>query len=325
MIIENGGKPVSTTQSRENCATLTISTIIPTVGREALRRAVESVLTQEGDGFEVEIIVVNDTGCPLAPEEWQSSRRVRVVHTPKPRSRPAVGRNVGAEAAAGDFFHFLDDDDWMLPGAFAAFAQAHRTTPHARWLYGIVKRVTRDGVPLDVLPPELGGNVLAELISGEWMPLQGTLVHRDLFAEAGAFDPRTPPSEDMDLLLKMSLIDDVYRVPHPVCAYTEGVEESATPRHLCSVRLFESYERIFDRPKSIDRVLESAATPHLSGKVLRHYLISVKKALRRRDVPIVCRRLQDAGRFLAGAWARVVHPEGWRALTSPQAGARPLG
>lgn len=302
---------------------LQISTVIPTVGREELRRAVESVLTQDGSGFTGEVIVVNDTGRPLSLEGWQSSCRVRVVRTPRPRSRPAVGRNVGAEAATGQFLHFLDDDDWMLPGAFEAFAQAHSETPNARWLYGIVERVSREGRPLDTLPTEPEGNVLAALISGEWMPLQGTLIHRDLFEETGGFDPATPPSEDMDLLLKLSLIENVRRVRTSVCAYSEGVEESATPRHLCSVRLFEAYERIFDRPEVLDRAVDSAASPHVCGKVLRHYLISAKKALRRRDPNTLWRRLRDAALIMGGSGKKALTSEYWRAVASPTSGARP--
>jgi glycosyltransferase involved in cell wall biosynthesis len=302
---------------------LDVTTVIPTVGRPALRRAVESVLTQDGPGFAAEVIVVNDTGRPLQADGWQESSRVRVVRTPAPKSRPAIGRNVGAEAASGQFLHFLDDDDWLLPGAFAAFARAHRAAPEARWLYGIVDRVTREGSRVDRLPIDLEGNVLAALISGEWMPLQGTLIHRDLFAETGGFDPSSPPSEDMDLLLRMGLIEDVCRVRRPVCAYSMGVEESATPRHLCSVRLFEAYERLFDRPETLSRALASAASPHLGGKVLRHYLISLKKALRQRKARTLVRRLWDAGRFLARSRAQVLTTSYWRAAASPRAGATP--
>lgn len=276
-----------------------ISTIIPTVGRHVLKRAVESVLTQEGVGFESEVVVVNDTGGSLSDDLGLESDRVRVVSTTEPGSGPTLGRNRGAAAANGRFLHFLDDDDWMLPGAFEAFARAHGDAPSARWLYGIVRRETRDGERLGTLPRAPRGNVLAHLISGEWLPLQGTLVRDDLFDATGGFTPESAPSEDMDLLLKMSLLDDVYRVDHPVCVYSEGVDDSAVPREECSVRLFEAYDRMFNRPETLPRAIESATTPRLYGRVIRHYLISAKKAWQRGDMGTLKHRVRDLGRLVA--------------------------
>ena len=55
------------------------ATIIPTIGREKLTRAVESVLSQDLPA-EFEVIVVNDSGRPLAEADWQRDERVRVIH-----------------------------------------------------------------------------------------------------------------------------------------------------------------------------------------------------------------------------------------------------
>ena len=94
------------------------STIIPTVGRGTLNRAVESILSQEfGRSFEV--IVVNDSGRPLPPAGWQQAERVMVIDTF--RRERSVARNVGAAVARGRDLHFLDDDDWLLPGALDVF------------------------------------------------------------------------------------------------------------------------------------------------------------------------------------------------------------
>lgn len=57
------------------------STIIPTIGRAILPRAVHSVLNQEFDADDFEVIVVNDSGKPLPEEEWQKSSRVRMIET----------------------------------------------------------------------------------------------------------------------------------------------------------------------------------------------------------------------------------------------------
>jgi glycosyltransferase involved in cell wall biosynthesis len=51
------------------------STIIPTVGRDRLARAVESVLSKKCRPQLFEVIVVNDSGQPLTPAAWQQSPR----------------------------------------------------------------------------------------------------------------------------------------------------------------------------------------------------------------------------------------------------------
>ena len=61
--------------------TMFVSTIIPTVARDTLARAVVSVLDQDLAGEDFEVIVVNDSGAPLPSAPWQSSSRVRIVDT----------------------------------------------------------------------------------------------------------------------------------------------------------------------------------------------------------------------------------------------------
>ena len=91
------------------------TSIIPTVGRKTLQRAVQSVLDQNFSADEFEVIVVNDSGSPLPFADWQSSPLVRVIHTD--HQERCVARNTAAALAKGTYLHFLDDDDWMLPGA----------------------------------------------------------------------------------------------------------------------------------------------------------------------------------------------------------------
>src|SRR5215467_1378107 len=97
------------------------STIIPTVGRRSLARAVSSVLSQTFDKDDFEVIVVNDSGSPLIKAEWQSSPRVSIVNTN--RRERSVARNTGAALAKGKYLHFLDDDDWLFPEALTHFWQ----------------------------------------------------------------------------------------------------------------------------------------------------------------------------------------------------------
>ena len=301
-----------------------ITTIIPTVGRASLARSVASVLDQEAGPLRADVIVVNDSGTAVPVEDWQQAPRVRVLTTETARSGPSVARNQGAAVARGRFLHFLDDDDWMLPGAFAAFAAALERDPSARWLYGIVERQSRAGEALGHFPVEPEGNVLAAILSGEWLPFQGALVDRELFEALGGFDPAYPVSEDVDLQLRLSLATDLHRVRVPVCVYSEGAEASATRRDLCAEYLFRAHDALFDRAGVVGRAVASATTPHLYGKVLRHALIALRDTAARGDVPRAVRRLGVVLALGLRAGTGLVRPDLWRALLSARAGMQPF-
>src|SRR3990172_4102692 len=120
------------------------STIIPTVGRQSLSRAVESVLNQDLPSGDFEVIVVNDSGAPLPFAEWQRSERVQIIDTY--RRERSMARNTGAAVARGRYLHFLDDDDWLAPGAFQHLWSLSQSS-QAKWLYGGSQLVDRQDKP----------------------------------------------------------------------------------------------------------------------------------------------------------------------------------
>src|SRR5215207_1476426 len=114
------------------------SVIIPTVGRSTLTRAVKSVLMQSPPASDFEVIVVNDSGVPLSEADWQKSNQVQIINTN--RRERSVARNTGAAIAKGQYLHFLDDDDWILPEAYQHLLDLSQSS-RAKWLYGITQLV----------------------------------------------------------------------------------------------------------------------------------------------------------------------------------------
>lgn len=103
------------------------STIIPTIGRETLGRSVQSVLDQQLYPQLHEVIVVNDSGTSLGEPAWAKAPNVRIIATN--HCERSAARNVGAAAARGAYLCFVDDDDYLLPGALGALTStAARTT-----------------------------------------------------------------------------------------------------------------------------------------------------------------------------------------------------
>jgi glycosyltransferase involved in cell wall biosynthesis len=118
-----------------------ISVVIPTFRRQnELTEAVGAVLAQEGVTFEV--IVVDD--CPdrsaAATVGAIADSRVRYVANPDPSAgRPASVRNFGCHLATGDLVHFLDDDDLVPAGHYAAAKAAFAAHPNVGVVFGRIE------------------------------------------------------------------------------------------------------------------------------------------------------------------------------------------
>ena len=98
-----------------------LSVIVPVYKVEAyLDDCVKSILSQIY--AELELILVDD-GSPdrsgAMCDEWAArDSRVRVIH--KPNGGVCSARNAGLDAAKGDYIAFVDSDDWLDPGMYAA-------------------------------------------------------------------------------------------------------------------------------------------------------------------------------------------------------------
>src|SRR5215216_4453627 len=189
-----------------------ISTIIPTIGRPTLSRAVYSVLQQDFRHEGCEVVVVNDSGGGLPAEQWQQHANVRILSTN--RVNRSIARNKGASIATGRYFHFLDDDDWMLPGAFDTFWETTRNSS-AAWIHGAFRLVDNTGEKIVDVFPEEKGNCYVNLISWEWLPLQASIVDARVFHKVGGFatlESLKGGFEDIDLTRHIALNDDFMNV-----------------------------------------------------------------------------------------------------------------
>jgi glycosyltransferase involved in cell wall biosynthesis len=105
-----------------------LSVVIPTYRRsEALRRAIASVLAQQGLERTVELVVVDNDPAGSALGVVRSARTAAampVVYVHAPRPGVANARNAGVAASRGDFIAFLDDDETAAPGWLARICAA---------------------------------------------------------------------------------------------------------------------------------------------------------------------------------------------------------
>lgn len=102
-----------------------LSVIMPVRNMEnTLPRAIESALMQDCDSYEL-IIVLNgctDSSYNIAASYAQKHPSIHVIENNALGYSNACNR--GMDEAQGDFIMFLDADDYYLPGAFKALADA---------------------------------------------------------------------------------------------------------------------------------------------------------------------------------------------------------
>jgi len=285
-----------------------VSTIIPTVSRPSLARAVDSALAQDLEGHEV--IVVNDSGAALPPAAWMASARVRVLATD--RRERSVARNAGAAAAAGRFLHFLDDDDHLLPGGLAALLEA-ALARGAVWVYGGLQRMDDQGRPLSIDHPTVRGNIMVELVGGDALHPSPSLIGAAEFARAGGFDPGLSMCEDRDLEVRLAMQHDVARCDRVVACVRVGATGASTSdwsRMTRNSRLVR--ERALDQPGALARLLDSAGgESYRRGRVVRAYALSLLQQAAAGRLAVAARRLAPMVRMAA---YHPVHRSFWAGL-----------
>jgi glycosyltransferase involved in cell wall biosynthesis len=285
------------------------STIIPTVNRPTLSRAVCSVLSQHLAAADFEVIVVNDSGQPLPDLEWRHCQRVRVVSTD--RRERSVARNTGAAIARGRYVHFLDDDDALLPDALQALWRLSRDNPQVAWLYGSYQTVDDDGNLIEEVHPGICGNIFPHLVSGESIPLQASLLLSTYFDAAGRFDPLLKGTEDRDLGRRIALRGAVACTAAVIAKIRIGERGSTTVWNLLAETDRWGREKALSCHGALARIRSSPLSAYWHGRVSRAYFASSVWNLKRKQILTAASRA-SAGLALA-SW-HTLWPDFWNGL-----------
>ena len=230
-----------------------------------------SVLEQALTQADFEVIVVNDSGKPLVAAPWQSSPRVRVINTNQ--CERSIARNSGAAIANGKYLAFLDDDDWILPGALETFYQLALENSDADWLYGGIRIVDeKDGI-LGEINSGLRGSCFSQFMGGAWAPLQTSVIHSQAFYKAGGFSPFICGTEDLDLCRQISYFGTFANTPEVVGCLFRGQSWSTSTNYLRGPEdtkyardTILSYQSVFTK------LMKTAKTSYWFGRNFHIYL-----------------------------------------------------
>jgi hypothetical protein len=168
-----------------------VSTIIPVRNRPALlAEAVRSVLAQTYRPIEI-LIVDDSTDATVAVARgFAETHPGEVIVLAQDGRGIGAARNIGVQAAAGEFVQFLDSDDLLMPDKFARQVAALQADPGS----GIAYCATREyaiGEPWSGRPSRRTGVALPALfpalLRGRVWPAPSPLYRRDVVDAIGPF------------------------------------------------------------------------------------------------------------------------------------------
>jgi glycosyltransferase involved in cell wall biosynthesis len=217
-----------------------VSVVIPTFRRPAMAAAAaESALSQRAVSVEVQVIDDSPEGSAAEAVGRIVDDRVKYRRRSIPSGgRPALVRNEGAATARGRYLHFLDDDDQVEEGAYAALVGALDSERARGVAFGRVTPFGDDGeaVAREQSFFEDGAARVrraARLHSRRWMatnllfratPLVSSacILRRECFAPLGGYDGEMSVIEDVDFFLRAIRRFGVVFVDRPVVRYRVG-------------------------------------------------------------------------------------------------------
>lgn len=252
------------------------STIIPTIGRSTLQRAVQSLLDQDFSFDDFEVIIVNDSGRLLDKSSWKQSENIRIINTNQ--HERCVARNVGAAISNGDYLHFLDDDDWVVPNFLSALWELSQRS-QAAMLFGAAQLVDGQGNNLFKLDHPLFGNCFIQVMAGEWIPLQSTIINNEAFFRIGGFNQLITGPEDNELIRRIALNYNLTSTSEIVAYKVMDRSESTTDWAGYSCQSRWARELILDHPRVFKRLQDSiqqckSNRSYWYGKSVRLFLTS---------------------------------------------------
>ncbi len=238
-----------------------VSVVIPAYNRATtIRAAIESVLAQTWDDFELIVVDDGSKDDTLAEARKVTDPRVRVVENP--RNMGAAGaRNTGISEARGTWIAFQDSDDEWLPtklekqmARLLAPGAAHVGAYCGLLTLGLLGDKAEDRLRLRYVPNSdialVDGDIVASLLQANMISTQTLVVRRDLILELGRFDEDTTPIEDWDFVIRLAQRGSIAFVDEPLVhqRFSENSITRNTARRLRSrIRLVEKNIDLYNR------------------------------------------------------------------------------
>jgi len=183
------------------------SVVISTYNRaQRLRRAVNSVLTQTLDDFE--LIIVDNASMDQTPEVARGFNDPRVRYIRHERNKGgSAARNTGIKSARGRFIALLDDDDEWFPQKLEKQIRKIQQVPAQIGLIYVGSEIFDEDKQkiVGVNHPKFRGQVYERLLLSTIIgSVSSALIRKECFDQVGLFDEELTSCQDWDMWLRIA-------------------------------------------------------------------------------------------------------------------------
>jgi glycosyltransferase involved in cell wall biosynthesis len=172
-----------------------------------IRRAIDSVLTQNYDNFEFFVI---DGGSTDETIEILSEYDDKLKWISEPDEGQTDAINKGLNLSTGDIFAWLNADDYYEGGAFEKVTEVFKRHPEVGVIYGNCFMVSPTYKKLELKKPPETITLRRMLDYGNHIYGPASFYNLKLVKEVGGFDTQIEYWMDYDMFLKLRKISEFY-------------------------------------------------------------------------------------------------------------------
>jgi glycosyltransferase involved in cell wall biosynthesis len=226
-----------------------VSIILPTYNRaKTLVRAIESVLKQTFDDFE--LLIIDDGSSDDTKQRVKPFLTdVRVKYLYQDNAGASAARNKGIELSVGEFIAFQDSDDEWLSTKLAEQVEIFKKNDNSLALvYCDMLRINSDGSEFKSYAPDVTNGELFNQKTMEYqvfgIGIQSCLIRKQHLLEVGGFDQSFPRFIDLELFIRLSKIAMFHRIKTILVKYyaTEGISTNARNLAIARELLVNKYQ-----------------------------------------------------------------------------------
>jgi tetratricopeptide (TPR) repeat protein len=217
------------------------------MGRPEIQKALLSISEQSFPNIEVVVIDALGSGHPQMPDRCGS--HPLLLCSSGTRLPRAAAANVGLESGHGEFFIFLDDDDYFDSDHIELLVDALTMNSNAMVAYSGLRLLDESAQEVGFMSEPFN---IIEMHNRNLIPICAALFSKKLVEIGCRFDPQFEILEDWDFWLQCARHTPFIQIPDISCNYFTamgtsgcgmGAHENKGKIAIYSARLYKKWER----------------------------------------------------------------------------------